>query len=830
MKKILISLLAFVWIAIGVNAQTQKGLYFSEDFEWLEPWSAVGYGTIPAADIVGTDQAETEQPQISSAKCLIDGKKPSDELAARGYEFLRWANATPTPGECIYLQRNYLKFGKTGYQGGMTLPAMESLGEGVEGLTLSFDWYSQRQASGIFDPTELVVIVKTGDEESKFSVPKLDFVNGATAKWTKAIIKLEGVKLDKDSRITIRNIDSQLRSAKALRWHIDNIYLFGEDYSNSEKPNVNLSENDFIHEGIIYTIIDKELKTCRTKAGYMESDPIEGSVQRPGNYVTGSVTIPSTVLNGEEVYTVVEIGNEGFYNCAGLESITISDGIVSIGGNAFNGCAALQTVTLGATMKKILTTAFSYCSALTTINIPASIKEIGTFAFVGCNNLKDVIIEDLKAFCEIDFKFLNSNSQSDYGACNPVLHSGRIVMDGNEVTELVIPEGVETLTDYLFQNCRSLTSVSFPSSLKSVAQYAFYQCTGLTKVITTCMEDWCDINFGNYYSNPLFYAESLYIGENKVEAIVIPESVTDIKDLTFYHLKTPDCFKLKLPSNLKSIGEYAFCTSESKASTIEELEVPESVETIGYSAFGNRYVSVIKINNLSKWCNILFENATANPLYRASSIWVEGNEISAWEIPEDITEIKPYAFYSHCEKITDLKLNDNIKTIGTYAFGCNKIEKLTIPSSVESIGNSAFAYCPVKELYVGSGIKNIGNYSFHFVYDNNFVAASQLEKVTIESTEVPETYAYAFNPDHDHSNTMLYVHPTAVNDYKNHQVWGKFNVQSYQPTAVETISEDAQPIGIYDMQGQFVGADVNALEKGAFIVIYSNGNRRKIMK
>ncbi len=205
---------------LGLN----ETVYFNEDFEWLEPWAAFGKdGSRPAADIVGTDQADTEQPQITAATCVIEGKTPAEALADRGYEFIRDCNESKKPGECIYIQRNYLKFGKTGYQGGIILPAMPALGDGAEDVTLAFDWYPQRQGTGVMDPTELVVIVSIDGNETTFGVPPHGLAEGSKAQWVHASIELNGVVLTKEARITIRNVDSQLGSGKALRWHLDNI-------------------------------------------------------------------------------------------------------------------------------------------------------------------------------------------------------------------------------------------------------------------------------------------------------------------------------------------------------------------------------------------------------------------------------------------------------------------------------------------------------------------------------------------------------------------------------------------------------------------------------
>lgn len=229
MRKLLLTV-AVAAAALSANAQT---VYFTEDFEWLEPWSQAGDGTnFPAADIVGSNQASTVQPQIT--KSFVDSISAEQALLDRGYAFVRYDKNGAGANECIYVQRNYLKFGKTGFQGELILPAMESLGEGVMAPVLSFDWYSQRQGSGAFDATQLVVIIETPEAETlSYTVPALDFQSGDAARWTRADIALEGAKLTKDSRIHIRNIDSQLKSTKALRWHIDNITLAEAGYNSA---------------------------------------------------------------------------------------------------------------------------------------------------------------------------------------------------------------------------------------------------------------------------------------------------------------------------------------------------------------------------------------------------------------------------------------------------------------------------------------------------------------------------------------------------------------------------------------------------------------------
>ena len=195
-------------------------VYWQEDFEWLAPYIA----DAAAGDAIGKDEPSANSPAISNAKVYPSfTDTPEDQLIARGYEFYRvWAEGKKK-STCIYLNANYMKFGKTSYQAGMKLPAMEKLGDGVEGAVLSFDWCPMRQGPGTIDPTKLVVIAVNGAEEVQIATIEHNMKKDAKLAWIRAEVPLTGAKFDKDTRIIIRNSDDQWPSSKALRWHIDNI-------------------------------------------------------------------------------------------------------------------------------------------------------------------------------------------------------------------------------------------------------------------------------------------------------------------------------------------------------------------------------------------------------------------------------------------------------------------------------------------------------------------------------------------------------------------------------------------------------------------------------
>lgn len=192
-----------------------KDIYFFEDFEWLDPWSVVG----SAGQTVETDNLSATAPQLPTPK--IDGVSALDALLEKGYEFLRVT--TKTPGECIYLQRNYLKFGKTSYQAGIILPKLAEDVPSSATPVMSFNWCPMRQGSGVIDPVNLIVIITNGTNEVTFDIPEAGFENGHRLEWIRAEVDLSGITITKETKITIRQTNWQLPTAN--RYFLDNIEI-----------------------------------------------------------------------------------------------------------------------------------------------------------------------------------------------------------------------------------------------------------------------------------------------------------------------------------------------------------------------------------------------------------------------------------------------------------------------------------------------------------------------------------------------------------------------------------------------------------------------------
>jgi hypothetical protein len=206
-----------------------KTSYFYEDFEWLGPLATA----IGAGQTVETDNLSASAPNIDT-KGVVDGTETTAEtlLTARGYSFLRVTPTSDNASECVYVQSNYLKFGKTGYQAGMILPKIEG-GVPVDAkqVIMTFVWCPMRQGSGTIDPVTLLIIVKNGSDEVEITLPKTSrdyFASGEKLRWVKEEIDLTGITIDENTQITIRQTNWKLTTAN--RWFIDNIEIYSPKF------------------------------------------------------------------------------------------------------------------------------------------------------------------------------------------------------------------------------------------------------------------------------------------------------------------------------------------------------------------------------------------------------------------------------------------------------------------------------------------------------------------------------------------------------------------------------------------------------------------------
>ena len=242
----------------------------------------------------------------------------------------------------------------------------------------------------------------------------------------------------------------------------------------------------------------------------------------------------------------------------------------------------------------------------------------------------------------------------------------------------------DVIGERMFDQCTNLKEIAIPNGVSSIGEQAFTGCDALSSVYIKDLSAWCRITFSDLASNPLVHGAKLYLDNKEVTELVIPEDITEIKNYAFYGCKS-----------------------------IIKVVIPDHVTSIGNSAFtGCDALSSVYIKDLSAWCRITFSDY-ANPLYNGAKLYFDNKEVNELVIPEDITEIKDYAFYG-CKSIVKVVIPNHVTSIGNSAFtGCDALTTVTIGDGVTSLGWSAFSSCKaLTTVIIGDGVTSIENNAF----------------------------------------------------------------------------------------------------------------------
>ena len=166
-----------------------------------------------------------------------------------------------------------------------------------------------------------------------------------------------------------------------------------------------------------------------------------------GNDEPHAVTVPAKI----ESYDVAAIGEQAFYACSNIASISLPEGLTTIGAYAFANCEVLTAVSLPKTLETVGKGAFYGCDTLPAIDFSATaLSDIGANAFADSPALASVTFPTSLRTVG-DLAFLNCTA----------------------LTAITLPEGVETVGDQAFYNCTAAESLTLPASLANIGSFAF---------------------------------------------------------------------------------------------------------------------------------------------------------------------------------------------------------------------------------------------------------------------------------------------------------------------------------------------------------------------
>ncbi len=438
-----------------------------------------------------------------------------------------------------------------------------------------------------------------------------------------------------------------------------------------------------------------------------------------------SITIPATVRT---------IGASAFEN-TGLTEVVIPEGVTQLG-RVFNNCADLSNVVLPESLRTLDGT-FDGCTSLVQIQLPSQLNTLKGKAFRNTGLTSITLPEGITAIGTTS----SSYTFQDCADLSSITFLGEIVTIGygafsgcTSLTSFIIPETVETIGSYAFENS-GITKINIPASVTKIFLMPFRGCTSLTEFEV----DEGNSTYGRNANGALMEKDTntllcfpaggsgvveiedgviiepgAFYGCDKITEIILPDSMTEIDGETFEAFTGLE--KIAIPASVKSIGSSAFVG----CSSLVEVVLNEGLETIGSSAFAETAIASITIpasvksigSNAFEDCSSLVEVVLAEGLETIGNYAFRRSVVKNIVIPSSVVSIGTNVFESAGLLSVDIRCA--AATFGTKIFyNCSLLESVTLAEGITSIGNYMFSGCAaLKAIQLPKDLAWIGEYAF----------------------------------------------------------------------------------------------------------------------
>jgi hypothetical protein len=368
------------------------------------------------------------------------------------------------------------------------------------------------------------------------------------------------------------------------------------------------------------------------------------------------VAIPGSIYG----LPVIFIGDDIFWGCTNLSSVTISSNIIAIEDYVFEGCTSLTNVMIGTNVTSIGNYTFSDCVSLTNLTIPGSVTSIGSQDFLGCTSLMAITA---------------ATNNPSYSSVNGVLFNKNQTVIAqyppDKIGNYTIPNSVTSIEGGAFYGCDGLTGVTISNSLTSVAEGDFEWCNGLTNVI-----------IGNNVTNIGDYA---FADCENLTGITIGTNVTSIGNDAFLY-----CYSLTnltIPDSVTSIGEEAF----NSCLGLTNIMIPDGVTNIGQAAFNicTSLTAITVDTNNPAYCSVdgvLFDKSQTTLIQ-----YPGGKSGSSYAIADSVTSIG-YGAFDYCSSMASVTIGNSVTNIGKDAFEyCFRLTSVYFQGNAPtSVGSGVF--------------------------------------------------------------------------------------------------------------------------------------------
>lgn len=422
------------------------------------------------------------------------------------------------------------------------------------------------------------------------------------------------------------------------------------------------------------------------------------------------VVIPS-VVGG---VTVREIGMGVFKDNRNIVSLTIPDSVTTLQNRICSGCTALREVRLPSGLTVIPDETFDGCSSLSTVHFPNTLRQIRSDAFCGTGLTEFIAPDSLTAIWGNAFKDCAKLTKVDLKNVSSV--SGGAFQNCTGLRSVHLSDELTELPDHLFDGCASLAEIDMPDRLIAISASI--------------------LNGTAYYNNKSNWEKGvLYAGRYLIAADKTFASETEyavkagtlvIADNAFSNVGySAKLRKMTLPDGLYRIGQEAF----SKLSLLTEINIPDSVRSVGYGAFSGTGYKNYSDGGLyvGNWLVAVQDVAMTSFTVREGTVGVadgkkdttlfpkQAQTVTQLKLPSSLQYIGARSF-ARLRNITDLKLPSELHTLGEGAFAsCGSLKTVNLGecTKLESIGGEAFKEAAISEITVPASVVSMGELVFN---------------------------------------------------------------------------------------------------------------------
>ena len=414
---------------------------------------------------------------------------------------------------------------------------------------------------------------------------------------------------------------------------------------------------------------------------------------------------------------LTSIGTSAFESCK-LPEIVIPNSVTTIGSRAFTGCTSATKIIIGSGVTTIGDMAFGFPGqSLKTIIIGSGVTSIGADSFYESNGVKDVYfyadpskltwfdsgrnfawsgtrvhvysLSDWSKFVAMNhYKYVGDLAGK--GVPDEVLWSydgaGTMFVSGtgnmadiyqvmacpwdshkNDITRVVIENGVTSIGAGCFVGYPNLSSVDVHVSMKSIGTNAFRDCQKLKSI--TLGSNVTTIGSDAFYNCTAM--EDVY-------CYVLPQN-----HVMSWAVDLKNAFKAdgSTKFHVYNVPDWNSISSNVRANFDSYLAGNEAPDRVLWSHDGAGTMTFSGTGNMADYID-----TSSRPWHGVQ------NSITRAVIEEGVTRIGAFAFYGF-DKLASVEIPNTVTGIGASSFYGTALTSVEIPAGMKSIETGAFQYC-----------------------------------------------------------------------------------------------------------------------------------------